>query len=138
MGLTLDITMSLDGFVAGPNPSLEEPLGEGGERLHEWVVRLASWREHHGLEGGETGADDELMAEIVASIGAHIMGRRMFSNGAGPWEQDQKANGWWGDEPPFHHPVFVLTHYVCARAARQGGRHDVPLRHRRDRGGAEA
>jgi dihydrofolate reductase len=121
MGLTLDITMSLDGYVAGPNPSLEEPLGEGGERLHEWVVRLASWREYHGLEGGETGADDELVEENVASIGAHIMGRRMFSSGAGPWEQDPKADGWWGDDPPFHHQVFVLTHHEREPLSMKGG-----------------
>ena len=120
-GLTLDITMSLDGFIAGPNPSLEEPLGEGGERLHEWVVRLASWREPHGLEGGETGADDELTKESIASIGAHIMGRRMFSNGAGPWEEDPKADGWWGDDPPFHHAVFVLTHHPRQTVTKEGG-----------------
>ena len=121
MGVTLDISMSLDGFVAGPNPSLEEPLGEGGERLHEWIVRLASWREYHGLEGGETGADDELAEEIVASIGAHVMGRRMFSSGAGPWEQDPKADGWWGDDPPFHHQVFVLTHHEREPLSKEGG-----------------
>jgi dihydrofolate reductase len=121
MGVTLDISMSLDGFVAGPNPSLEEPLGEGGERLHEWIVRLASWREYHGLEGGETGADDELAEEIVASIGAHVMGRRMFSGGAGPWEQDPKADGWWGDDPPFHHQVFVLTHHEREPLSKEGG-----------------
>lgn len=121
MGLTLDITMSLDGFVAGPNPTLEEPLGAGGELLHEWIVRLASWREYHGLEGGETGADDELAEEIVASIGAHIMGRRMFSSGAGPWEQDPKADGWWGDNPPFHHQVFVLTHHEREPLTKEGG-----------------
>jgi dihydrofolate reductase len=121
MGVTLDITMSLDGFVAGPNPSLEEPLGQGGERLHDWIVRLASWREYHGLEGGETGADDELAEAIVASIGSHIMGRRMFSSGAGPWEQDPKADGWWGDDPPFHHPVFVLTHHPREPVTKDGG-----------------
>ena len=120
-GLTLDITMSLDGFVAGPNPSLDEPLGQGGERLHEWIVRLASWRKYHGLEGGETGADDELAEEIVASIGAHIMGRRMFSSGAGPWEQDPKADGWWGNDPPFHHRVFVLMCHVCEPLVKEGG-----------------
>ena len=103
--------MSLDGFVAGPNPSLAEPLGEGGELLHEWIVRLASWRKYHGLEGGETGADDELVERASRLIGAHIMGRRMFSGGTGPWEQDPKADGWWGDDPPFRHPVFVLTHH---------------------------
>jgi dihydrofolate reductase len=120
-GLTLEITMSLDGFVAGPNPTLEQPLGEGGERLHEWVVRLASWREQHGLEGGERGPDDELVEEAVASIGAHIMGRRMFSGGAGPWEDDPNADGWWGDEPPFHHPVFVLTHHPREPLVKEGG-----------------
>jgi dihydrofolate reductase len=121
MGLTLDITMSLDGFVAGPSPTLEEPLGAGGELLHDWIVRLASWREYHGLEGGETGPDDELAERIFGSIGAHIMGRRMFSNGAGPWEQDPKADGWWGDDPPFHHPVFVLTHHAREPLVKEGG-----------------
>jgi dihydrofolate reductase len=109
--VVLDISMSLDGFVAGPNPSLEEPLGEGGERLHEWVVGLASWRESHGLEGGEENAASELIAEGLASQGAVVMGRRMFSGGDGPWEDDPNANGWWGEEPPFRKPVFVLTHH---------------------------
>jgi dihydrofolate reductase len=109
--VVLDISTSLDGFVAGPNPSLEEPLGEGGERLHEWVVALASWRESHGLEGGEQNAESEMVAEGLASTGAVVMGRRMFSGGAGPWEDDPKANGWWGEEPPFRNPVFVLTHH---------------------------
>ena len=120
-GLTLEITMSLDGFIAGPNASLAEPLGEGGERLHDWIVRLASWRKYHGLEGGETGADAELAEELVGSIGAHIMGRRMFSSGEGPWAQDPKADGWWGDEPPFHHSVFVLTHHPREPVAKEGG-----------------
>jgi dihydrofolate reductase len=120
-GLTLEITMSLDGFIAGPNASLEEPLGEGGERLHDWIVRLASWREYHGLEGGATGADDELVEELSGSIGAHIMGRRMFSGGSGPWEQDPNADGWWGDEPPFRHPVFVLTHHPRKPVEKKGG-----------------
>ena len=121
MALTLDISMSLDGFVAGPNATLEEPLGRGGEQLHEWIVRLASWRKHHGLEGGETTPDDELTEEIFGSIGAHIMGRRMFSGGSGPWEQDPNADGWWGDDPPFHHPVFILTHHPREPEAKQGG-----------------
>jgi dihydrofolate reductase len=119
--LTLEITMSLDGFITGPNVTLEEPLGEHGERLHDWVMRLASWHGRHGLEGGETHADDELVDELSVSIGAHIMGRRMFSNGAGPWEQDPKADGWWGDDPPFHHPVFVLTHHPREPLVKQGG-----------------
>jgi dihydrofolate reductase len=107
-----EISMSLDGFVAGPNPTLENPLGEGGDRLHEWAVRLKSWREPHGLPGGETGPEDELVAESLRATGAVVMGRRMFSGGEGLWENDPNADGWWGDEPPFHKPVFVLTHYA--------------------------
>jgi dihydrofolate reductase len=109
--VVLDISTSLDGFVAGPSPSLEEPLGQNGERLHEWVIGLASWRESHGLEGGEQNTVSDMVADGVASTGAVVMGRRMFSGGAGPWEEDPKANGWWGDDPPFRHPVFVLTHH---------------------------
>jgi dihydrofolate reductase len=107
-----EITVSLDGFAAGPNPTLEEPLGQGGDKLHEWAYPLKSFREPHGLPGGETGPDDELLAESVRATGAVVMGRRMFSGGAGPWEDDANANGWWGDEPPFHKPVFVLTHHA--------------------------
>jgi dihydrofolate reductase len=113
--VVLDISASLDGFVAGPNPSLEEPLGAGGEQLHEWVVGLASWRESHGLEGGERNADADVVAEGLASTGAVVMGRRMFSGGAGPWEDDPNANGWWGDDPPFRKPVFVVTHHERER-----------------------
>lgn len=107
-----EISTSLDGYVAGPNPTLENPLGEGGDQLHEWAVRLKSWRETHGLPGGETGPDDELLAKSVSATGAVVMGRQMFSGGEGPWEDDGNANGWWGDEPPFHKPVFVLTHHA--------------------------
>ena len=109
--VVLDISTSLDGFIAGPNPTLEEPLGQGGERLHEWVIALASWRRSHGLEGGEEDADSERLAEEIESTGAVVMGRRMFSGGAGPWEDDPKARGWWGDDPPFRKPVFVVTHH---------------------------
>jgi dihydrofolate reductase len=119
--LTLNISMSLDGFVAGPNPTLEEPLGEGGEQLHEWAIAAASWRERHGLSGGERTVDDDVMQEIIDSAGATVMGRRMFSNGSGAWEDDPKADGWWGDEPPFHHPVFVLTNHARETVAKQGG-----------------
>jgi dihydrofolate reductase len=119
--LFFDISMSLDGFIAGPNPTLEQPLGEGGEELHEWVVRLASWREAHGLEGGDTGADDDLMKESIGRAGAFVMGRRMFSNGAGSWEDDPKADGWWGDDPPFRVPVFILTHHPREPVEKQGG-----------------
>jgi dihydrofolate reductase len=117
----LDISMSLDGFVAGPDPTLEEPLGAGGERLHEWVFGLKSFREHHGMTGGETNRDDEIVAEGIAATGAVVMGRRMFSGGTGPWEDDPRADGWWGDEPPFGVPVFVLTHHARERKAMKGG-----------------
>src|SRR3954468_15630789 len=96
-----DITMSLDGYVAGPDPSLEEPLGKNGEELHEWAFASQAWQESHGHEGRERNVASEAIAAAVAGSGAHIMGRRMFSNGSGPWEDDPKANGWWGDEPPF-------------------------------------
>ena len=119
--VTLDITMSLDGYIAGPDATLEEPLGEGGERLHEWVVELASWREQHGLTGGTTGADSDLVQELRERVGATLMGRKMFSGGAGPWEDDPKADGWWGEDPPFKGPVFVLTHHAREPVEKQGG-----------------
>jgi dihydrofolate reductase len=118
--LKLEITMSLDGFVAGPDPSLDDPLGRGGEQLHEWVFALKSWREQHGLEGGENNVDSQIVAETTASVGAHIMGRRMFSGGSGPWEDDPNANGWWGETPPFGKPVFVLTHHEREPLALEG------------------
>jgi dihydrofolate reductase len=119
--LMLDITMSLDGYVAGPNPSLEQPLGDGGERLHEWAVRLASWRAQHRMEGGERGPDDEVVVESLRASGAYVMGRRMFSGGAGTWADDPNADGWWGDDPPFHAPVYVLTHHPRETVMKEGG-----------------
>jgi dihydrofolate reductase len=110
--VTLDMSMSLDGFVAGPNATVEQPLGEGGERLHEWMVGLASWRELHGESGGTRNADDELVRESAGARGAVLMGRRMFSGGEGRWEDDPVRDGWWGDDPPFGMPVFVLTHHA--------------------------
>jgi dihydrofolate reductase len=119
--LTFEISMSLDGFVAGPNAGTEHPLGEGGMQLHEWVFGLAAWRDPHGRKGGDTGPDNDVMEESVASKGATIMGRRMYSGGRGPWADDPNADGWWGDEPPFHHPVFVLTHHPREPETKQGG-----------------
>jgi dihydrofolate reductase len=119
--LRLDITMSLDGFVAGPNQTLEHPLGEGGERLHEWAFAAASWREQHGLSGGEANVDSDVLKESVDATGAVVMGRRMFSGGEGPWADDPNANGWWGDDPPFHVPVFVLTHHARETLVMDGG-----------------
>lgn len=102
--------MSLDGFVAGPNQSRDDPLGAGGLQLHEWIFGLAAWRERQGLEGGERNMDSQLIEESVARVGATIMGKHMFGGGDGPWG-DEPWEGWWGDEPPFGHPVFVLTHH---------------------------
>ena len=111
MGKVLvDITTSLDGFVAGRDDGPELPLGEGGERLHEWVFGLASWREPHGLEGGETNRDSEILEEAMGNLGAVVVGRRMFDNAGG-----------WGDNPPFHVPVFVLTHEAREQEAKEGG-----------------
>jgi len=115
------LSMSLDGYVAGPEQTLETPLGRGGERLHEWAFRLKSFRELHGMPDGETGPDDDIVAEWHGNTGATIMGRHMFSGGSGPWEDDPNAGGWWGDDPPFHGPVFVLTHHPRETVAKQGG-----------------
>ena len=119
--LILDISMSLDGFVAGPNQTLDEPLGEGGERLHEWAFETKAFRSSHGRDGGEDNADSEVMEGLLRNRGATVMGRRMFSGGEGPWEDDPNADAWWGDDPPFHHPVFVLTHHPREPVIKQGG-----------------
>ncbi len=108
--LRFEISISLDGYVAGPNQSEENPLGEGGEQLHEWIFPLAAWREPHGREGGKTNASTPLVEESQSGVGAVIMGRNMFGGGPGPWGEDP-WQGWWGEEPPFRTPVFVLTHH---------------------------
>lgn len=117
--LELNITMSLDGYVAGPDQSTENPLGVGGEELHDWIVPLRAWRESHGMEGGEDNASTPF-ADIIGDAGATIMGRNMFGGGPGPWADDS-WKGWWGDEPPFHHPVFVLTHHPREPVEMEGG-----------------
>jgi dihydrofolate reductase len=109
--LKFNIAMSLDGFVAGPNPSEQDPLGEGGMQLHEWVFELAAWREPHGREGGVVNESTPIVEGSQANVGAILMGRNMFGGGPGPWGDDP-WNGWWGDEPPFHAPVFVLTNHA--------------------------
>ncbi len=116
-----DLTTSLDGFVAGPNQTLEQPLGAGGERLHTWLFAAESWRRQHGLSGGEANADSEIVRDSQESTGAVVMGRRMFSGGEGPWESDPNAQGWWGDDPPFHAPVFVVTHHARETLELEGG-----------------
>jgi dihydrofolate reductase len=105
------ISISLDGYGAGPEESHESPLGEGGEQLHDWVVQLKSWREPHGMEGGLVNASSAVVEESLANVGAEIMGRGKFGPPeGGPWGEDP-WRGWWGEEPPFHMPVFVLTHH---------------------------
>lgn len=113
--------MSLDGFVAGPDASLEDPLGRGGMRLHEWAFAAASWRAQHGLSGGEANVDSDVLQESLDALGAVVMARRMFSGGEGPWAEDPNANGWWGDDPPYEVPVFVLTHHAREPLHLRGG-----------------
>ena len=109
-----DISISLDGYVAGPKQSIENPLGEGGERLHEWLIALKVWREASGMEGGEENDSSPVLREAYANVGAEIMGRGKFGPpSGGPWGDDA-WRGWWGDEPPFHKPVFVITHHERA------------------------
>jgi len=119
--LRFRISMSLDGFAAGPSQSVDNPLGIGGMRLHEWVFPLAVWRAMHGLEGGEVNASSALVEESLANIGATVMGRNMFGGHPGPWKTKEPWNGWWGVNPPFHHPVFVLTHHARDPLELEGG-----------------
>jgi len=113
--------MSLDGFIAGPDQSVENPLGIGGDQLHGWVLPLAAWREPHGFPGGEVNESSKVVEEEQAGIGATIMGRNMFGGHPGSWNPNDPWNGWWGDDPPFHHPVFVLTHHAREALALKGG-----------------
>jgi dihydrofolate reductase len=103
-------SISLDGYGAGPDQSVDDPLGIGGESLHDWLVSARSWRQHHGMEGGTEGIDDDFAARGHRGVGAWIMGRNMFGPIRGPWP-DLEWKGWWGDNPPYHGPVFVLTHH---------------------------
>lgn len=119
--LRCQIAISLDGFVAGPNQSEQSPLGEGGERLHEWLVSLAAWRQSHGLQGGAVNESARIIEESRANVGAGVMGRNMFGPiGGGPW-RDEPWTGWWGDDPPYHYPVFILTHHPRDPVQMQGG-----------------
>jgi dihydrofolate reductase len=119
--LRCHIAMSLDGFVAGPHQSRENPLGEGGDRLHEWMVPLAAWRVTHGHQGGEENESARIVEEARENIGAGVMGRNMFGPiGGGPWG-DGQWTGWWGEDPPYHHDVFILTHHNRDPVQMQGG-----------------
>jgi len=115
-----DVGISLDGFLAGPNARFEEPLGDAGEKLHEWMFKTAVWQEAHGGEGGATGRDDDVVRESTENTGAYLMGRQMFGGGEGDWG-DGSWKGWWGDDPPYHVPVFVLTHHPRAQVEMRGG-----------------
>jgi len=115
------ISMSLDGFVAGPSQSVDNPLGIGGMRLHEWVLELEAWRGQHGLAGGEVNQSSPVFAEMFANIGATVMGRNMFGGHPGGWDAANPWNGWWGADPPYHHPVFVITHYPRQPLVMEGG-----------------
>ena len=112
--------LSTDGFSAGPNQSLQNPLGVGGVELMEWFLTTRVWREMHGQEGGETGTDNRMAEQGFDNIGAWILGRNMFGPVRGPWPDDS-WKGWWGDEPPYHVPVFVLTHHARAPIEMKGG-----------------
>jgi len=119
--LRCHISISLDGYVAGPNQSQKNPLGEGGERLHEWLVSLGAWRQSHGLAGGDVNESARIVEESRENVGAGVMGRNMFGPiggghwGAGGW------TGWWGDDPPYHYPIFILTHHLRDPVKMKGG-----------------
>ncbi len=119
--LRLRISMSLGGFVAGPSQSVEHPLGVGGTRLFEWAFPLAAFRAMHGLEGGEVDESTPVIAEAFANVGATVMGRNMFGGHPGAWDAARPWNGWWGPNPPFHHPVFVVTHHAREPLELEGG-----------------
>jgi dihydrofolate reductase len=113
--------MSFDGYTSGPDQSLKAPLGVGGERLHEWVFGLRVWRAAHGKSGGEENESSKVVEAEMANIGATIMGRHMFGGHPGGWDATTPWRGWWGNNPPFHHPVFVLTHHERAPLEMEGG-----------------
>jgi dihydrofolate reductase len=117
------LSMSLDGYVAGPRQSLEDPLGVGGESLHEWAFETRAFHQMQGQEGGATGVDDRFVARGFEGIGANILGRNMFGPIRGPWDtpEGEAWRGWWGDEPPYHNPTFVLTHHARDPIEMEGG-----------------
>jgi dihydrofolate reductase len=113
------LSVSLDGYAAGPNQSVENPIGEGGMRLHQWALATDTWNEQHGLEGGARTADSEIATEVMSGLGAFIMGRNMFGADRGDW--DLSWRGWWGEDPPYHAPVYVLCHREREPLEMQGG-----------------
>jgi dihydrofolate reductase len=119
--LRLKLSISLDGYVAGPHQSVENPLGIGGMRLHQWAFPLKAFRAMHGQEGGEVNASTPVIEEMFANVGATVMGRNMFGGHPGDWDREKPWNGWWGTNPPFHHPVFVVTHHAREPLKLEGG-----------------
>jgi dihydrofolate reductase len=119
--LRFRISMSLDGFVAGLDQSVDNPIGVGGMRLHEWIFSLRFWNQMEGRPGGEVNESNRVVEESFENLGATIMGRNMFGGGTGKWRKKKPWNGWWGDNPPYHHPVFVLTHHAREPLAMEGG-----------------
>ncbi|KGO35213.1 MAG: dihydrofolate reductase family protein [Desulfoprunum sp.] len=115
-----NFTISIDGYGAGPDQGVDNPLGIGGEALHDWLISTRAWRRMHGKEGGASGIDDDFAARGLDNFGAWIIGRNMFGPVRGPWP-DRTWRGWWGDEPPFHCPVFVLTHHPRPPIAMNNG-----------------
>lgn len=119
--LRCQISISLDGFVAGPNQSAENPLGEGGEQLHHWVFGLAAWRQSHGKQGGEVNESSRIIEESRENVGAGVMGRNMFGPAPGGASSGEQWTGWWGENPPYHYPVFILTHHPRDPVEMEGG-----------------
>lgn len=117
--VTSQLSISLDGYVAGPDQSMDNPIGVGGMRLHQWALATDTWREQHGQEGGERSVDSEIAQDVMSGLGAFIMGRKMFGGGDGPW--DESWRGWWGEDPPYHAPVYVLTHHAREPLVMEGG-----------------
>ena len=116
-----NISMSVDGFLAGPEQSVDNPLGIGGMELHQWALETEAWRKPHGDEGGETNDSSAVIAEATENVGAVVMGRNMFGGGPGPWDESDPWNGWWGDDPPFHTPVYVVTNHPREPLEMEGG-----------------
>lgn len=116
----LNFTISLDGYGAGPNQAVDSPLGVGGEELHNWMVKTATFHKMYGGEGGVEGIDNDFTARGVVNIGAWILGRNMFALSRGEWPDDG-WKGWWGENPPYHGPVFILTHHPRASIPMEGG-----------------
>jgi dihydrofolate reductase len=119
--IRFQVSISLDGFLAGPNQSLEQPLGVGGEQVHHWMFDLDVWHKMQGGSGGITNESSAVADGMFAGVGAIVMGRNMFGGGPGPWPRDEPWRGWWGEDPPYHVPVFVMTHHERAPEPMEGG-----------------